>query len=886
MATLALADPEKSGRPMLDILFDRMPVGIAVLDRDLVLVRTNPTWAEYVARYTRTPREKVVPGARFADLAPGTENTSMRRFRQALAGGTVREQGVPMESGGIVSYWDVVVTPLIQDGAVVGIIDVTTDATERKLAEEALREHRDHLEEMVAARTAELTVLNERLQGEINERALIEGALRRSEEEYRELVENANSIILRMDTAGNVTFFNEFAQRFFGYGEAEILGRNVLGTIVPETETSGRDLGSMIGDLTEHPDRYSANINENMRRNGERVWVAWTNKAVRDGSGRVVGVLCVGNDITELRSVELALAKAHEKLERQMAETKRRVDEIQTLFAVQQAITRRLDPDAVMQLIADEARRLTGSRRTAVFTCVEGGLRVSVLSGGEDPGLLGWTIPAEQSVTGRCLRLGGPVRVLEIGAAEAADPEIQRRPGIRCLLAVPLISGEVQIGAISVADKLDGAYSEEDEWILTMLASSAVIGLENARLYRAEQDRRREAEQRRQVAEGLRDILAILNSARPLSEMLDYIIAQAGRLLGTDAGAIYRLHPDEDVLTIQAARGLSPEYVAGISIPMGDGAVGRAVALRRPVVVDDIRAQEDLWQDRERRRLLAWLIDRYTSVFSVPLLSKDRVYGGIVLYYRSPRRFTEEEIELAVSFAGQAALAIENTQLRAQAEENAVAAERSRLARDLHDAVTQTLFSASLIAEVLPRIWERDQAEGRRRLEELRQLTRGALAEMRTLLLELRPATLVEVGLDDLLRQLAEATTGRARVPVGVEVRGICNLPPDAQIAFYRIAQEALNNVAKHSGAGRAEVVLSCLPGDAGRDRGGRVELHIRDDGRGFDPARISPEHLGLGIMRERAEAIGAKLRVESGSGRGTEIIVTWREGSKEDGHE
>src|SRR5690606_10269796 len=103
------------------------------------------------------------------------------------------------------------------------------------------------------------------------------------------------------------------------------------------------------------------------------------------------------------------------------------------------------------------------------------------------------------------------------------------------------------------------------------------------------------------------------------------------------------------------------------------------------------------------------------------------------------------------------AIAIENSRLRSSAEQAAVAAERSRIARELHDAVTQTLFAASLIAEVVPNLWERNPNEGRRRLAELRQLTRGALAEMRTLLLELRPSTLAEVELSDLVRQLGEA---------------------------------------------------------------------------------------------------------------------------------
>jgi signal transduction histidine kinase len=217
-----------------------------------------------------------------------------------------------------------------------------------------------------------------------------------------------------------------------------------------------------------------------------------------------------------------------------------------------------------------------------------------------------------------------------------------------------------------------------------------------------------------------------------------------------------------------------------------------------------------------------------------------------------------------------------------QAEELAVLEERNRLARELHDAVTQTLFSASLIAEALPALWERDQEMGRERLAMLRQMSRGALAEMRTLLLELRPAALVETGLEDLLRQLGEAVTGREGVPVTVEVDGLCELPADLHVALYRIAQEALNNVVKHAKASQVAVSLRCtprVPSPSSREGEGtavEVELCIRDDGRGFDPDEAPSEHMGLGIMRERAEAVGAQLGIVSQTGRGTQVTMVW----------
>jgi len=390
-------------------------------------------------------------------------------------------------------------------------------------------------------------------------------------------------------------------------------------------------------------------------------------------------------------------------------------------------------------------------------------------------------------------------------------------------------------------------------------------------LERRVEERTHEIERRRQVAEGLRDIMTILNSNRPLDEILDSIVSQACWLLGTDAGAVYHLQQQKGLLCTQVVHGLDADDAA-VCIPVGWSAVGEAVLNCRPVVASNAHvalaeAYDPLLEPAQWSRLTS-LFSRYGALLVVPLMVKDDIYGVIALYYHKPREFTREETELAVAFGDQAALAIENARLRVQAEQIAVAAERSRLARDLHDAVTQTLFSTSLIADVLPRLWERDQNEAIRRLNELRQLTRGALAEMRALLLELRPDTLAEVGVAEVLRQLTEAITGQARVPITLTVDGQPHLPPDVQVALYRIAQEALNNVVRHANASQAAVYLHC--------RADEVELQISDNGQGFDPSRVAFEHLGLDIMRERAETIGATLRVESQPGSGAQVIVIW----------
>jgi two-component system nitrate/nitrite sensor histidine kinase NarX len=200
--------------------------------------------------------------------------------------------------------------------------------------------------------------------------------------------------------------------------------------------------------------------------------------------------------------------------------------------------------------------------------------------------------------------------------------------------------------------------------------------------------------------------------------------------------------------------------------------------------------------------------------------------------------------------------------------------ERQRMAQNLHDAVNQSLFSASLIAEVLPRLWERDPDEGRKSLEDLRRLTRGAMAEMRGLLTELRPLVLTDSDLGDLLHQLGEAFTGRTDISVQVTVMGKGSLSAEAQVVFYRVCQEALHNIAKHAWANRVDIYL--------RYGAGAVTLSIRDNGRGFNPASTPAGHYGLSMMSERAKKIGAVLTVASQPGEGAEITICWQEQPEE----
>jgi signal transduction histidine kinase len=271
----------------------------------------------------------------------------------------------------------------------------------------------------------------------------------------------------------------------------------------------------------------------------------------------------------------------------------------------------------------------------------------------------------------------------------------------------------------------------------------------------------------------------------------------------------------------------------------------------------------------------------------LPLHCQESIIGLLGLeFLETEKTFSAEDMTLIDSICLDLLQLREKVRLLDQSRALTTAEERNRLARDLHDSVTQVLFAASLVAEVLPQIWDRDPIKAMVSLEELRCLTRGALAEMRTMLLELRPAAVIKTPLCDLLAQLAEAITSRTNLRYQLFVEKTPPLPEEVHIGFYRIAQESLNNVVKHARASQAVVSLSIFPHESNGTEPweGELKLMVRDDGLGFDIMDKGIQHLGLTIMRERAALIGATLSVESLPGKGTTVILTWQPNGRKNG--
>jgi PAS domain S-box-containing protein len=378
------------------------------------------------------------------------------------------------------------------------------------------------------------------------------------------------------------------------------------------------------------------------------------------------------------------------------------------------------------------------------------------------------------------------------------------------------------------------------------------------------------------VAERTRELSTLLEisntvaSNLQLKPLLRVVLEQLQIVLGCTGVSVFVIEGDE--LVILDHRGpLADDVVASARLPGRQMIACVQERSGSPLIVDNLWGNSDAaraFRERAPEALTALLMQT-RSLLLVPLRVRDRTIGFLLLDNHEPDRFSTRDGTLAWALANQAAVAIENARLYGHARDLAAFEERQRLARDLHDSVTQSLYTAAMLGRVLPGTWESDQKTAREMLAQLGEVTEAALAEMRTLLLELRPAAILQAGLEDLLKRLARALRTHLEQPIQVDTEGSGQLPGEVHVAFYRLAQAALGNVVRHASSSQARVRLVLADATA--------TLVISDDGGGFDPAALGERQgMGFEIMRERAGAIGADLKIDSALGQGTTVTLRW----------
>lgn len=368
-----------------------------------------------------------------------------------------------------------------------------------------------------------------------------------------------------------------------------------------------------------------------------------------------------------------------------------------------------------------------------------------------------------------------------------------------------------------------------------------------------------ESEQRR-FAEALRVTAEGLTSTLEMDVVLDRVLENIHQVVPGDAANIVLI--EEDEFHVARSRGgsrIATQELVGIrtsvhAVPVLD----QMRQLRQPVVLSslDTVTEADSYPPIAHMR----------SYLGAPITLQDEVIGFINIFCQRPNCFEEGAAGRLKAFAAQAAIAIQNARLYRRSKELAAVQERQRLARELHDSVSQTLFSAQTMAEASLRQWTTNPTQAHTLLDEVYRLLASALTEMRVLLLELRPASLTQVGLKQLFEQYLQATLANQQIHIQFDIEDIPLLSGDVQIALYRIVQEAINNVVKHAKAATVTIRV--------RQSEQVLIVSVRDDGRGFSTGNQRPTSLGLNIMRERAESIGAQLHIESKAGQGTQVTV------------
>jgi PAS domain S-box-containing protein len=539
-------------------------------------------------------------------------------------------------------------------------------------------------------------------------------------------------------------------------------------------------------------------------------------------------------------SIAIANSRRTAELARSQADLARRAASEHGLRELAARLTAMRDPAEVLQGTVDEAIRVLDADAALLDLLESDSL---LLRGAYDSGLTALlddrtlraqTITAGEGLSGRAIAQRKALRTTDY----LTDPTFThtrmsdrfvRRAKLRSMIAAPLLSDDGAFGTLEVFSRRPDAFDDEHVATAAALANQAAIAITNARL-----------------------ILELDGSRRDLEILLERVRDSESRyrlVIENSPDIVFSLAPDGRISyiseSVERIGGWTPAEVIGRLF--SDFVPPDEVPLATRLFVE---------QSADPSAPLTaeiGLLARDGQRVPIELNSQAHVHDGRVTSFHGVAREIGERLRF-------------ERELRDQAAALAASEERARLARELHDSVTQALFSMTLVTRSLELLLDRDREAALARLDDLRSLQRDALAEMRALVFELRPDGLTRDGLVHALRTHAAAVTGRMDLPVTIDAPTASRMPAPVEEALYRIAQESIHNIVKHAAAREARIVIE-VTDDACR-------MSVSDDGRGFDPTAVPPGHLGLAGMTTRAERLGGSLSIDSRPGSGTRILV------------
>jgi signal transduction histidine kinase/HAMP domain-containing protein len=716
-----------------------------------------------------------------------------------------------------------------------------------------LQESYAHLERRVADRTKELAALNT-IAAVVSRSLDLQEILSNALDKTLEVMEiEAGGIYLLDEETGVLMLAAQhgFSPQFVGEIDRLKVGEGFSGRVVQ----SGQPL--VVRDISADP-RLTRMV---VREEGLRSLVSVPLSSKRKVLGTLFAIThgyreFTDQDVQLLISISNQIGVAIENAHLFEAERQRR-QEATLLADMAKLISGTLDLDQVLRLTAEYAIGVFDVHCCSILLCNEGmgTLRPAVQVGFDNR--LAATIAGVEFIPSERMRR----RVFEdlqplIVEDVPSDPHLSPRHllGLQSALVVPIEIGGLRLGAMQLGThrpRRRRFTADEGELALAM-ANQAAVAIENARLF---EDEQRRAEQFRVISEVGRGITSILAVDELLDQMVR-LIQEAFNYYHVGFGLI-----EGDKLVARAGAGPLRDAYQSLCLKVGQEGVGGWVAQSgEPLLVPDV--------SQEPRYYVVPEAGETRSELCVPLKAKGSVIGVLDVQSDQLDAFDESDLMVLQALANQAAVAIENARLYEQAQQVAVLEERQRLARDLHDSVTQNLYGVTMYAEAAARLLLAGEINlAAEHLRELRDTSQEALREMRLLIFELRPPVLEQEGLVVALEARLEAVEGRSGLVTNFKMEVEHRLPPDVEEGLYRIAQEALNNTLKHAQAHHITVYL--------RQDKRTVMLEVADDGVGFDPT-IAHEQGGLGLpgMKERVARLGGRLVVKSSPGEGTSVKV------------
>jgi len=586
---------------------------------------------------------------------------------------------------------------------------------------------------------------------------------------------------------------------------------------------------------------------------------------VYGSTGNVLGHLAVEHDKTmhheafSVSILKIFAARAGAELERKRVEEAlaQRVQEFAYYNRIIKAVTSSLDMQGIFELLSVEVQDLIPHDRASIALADPCREMVTIYASvGKEAKLgTGTILPLAGTMLGKVITSGSGCFIIDFEQEkDILEKTSLLAMGIRSSVLAPLREGDVCFGSLNFGSAQVGRYGRRDVAVAQDVADQIAVAIINLRLHEA---LRQEAARTKALAR----VAACLNTYLTLDAVLNAVCEETARALDAPVAVVLLHDKSRSVLDLAATYGLPSEFSERFE-PNPLALFDQHPWQQNPLVVlADVRAMPDLPNVELYARF------HVRTVAIAGLIREDEAIGTLsVCSFNQPRTFTDDDLALLKGMADQAAQAIENARLRQQAEQAAVMEERSRLARELHDSVTQSLYSATLLAEA----WRRLARAGRLQevdepLAEMGEITQQALKEMRLLVHELRPPALEREGLIGALRQRLGAVEERAGVEVHLLADPELELPSLVEKELYRVAQEALNNAIKHAAATVVTIRLDTLDG--------YVELEVVDNGRGFDPATLAGERgIGLSSMEERVKGLGGVLTIRSAPGEGTRV--------------